>query len=279
VIASFLTRSTVTAEDGAEFRQRLRAFTEANLTGEPVALLFSGGTDSLTVLWSLLDCGITPHCYTFRLERKVSDDSKVARIAAETFGVPLTEIVIPHRGPATLLEEVRSVVQAIGSARKTHVECSFPFWHLAQQISEPVIFTGIGADDLWGSAKSVAIKYGKDPAGFNQSRHKIIADPSTSAIKQINGLLNHRMILPYREPSVTDFMLQFSWSALNRPKQKMLAVQGFSDEYQRAAIYRRNNNLQVGSGIREYLAMILQTPEIRRYKNVQQAYKALLSGR
>lgn len=267
---------SITREDGQHFRKLLRNYTQSNLTGEPVALLFSGGTDSLTVLWSLLDCGVTPHCYSFRLERVISEDSKAARKAADLFNAPLTEIVIPHQEPDALVPDLQQLVQEIGSPRKTHVECAFPFAYLRHRISEPVIFSGIGADDLWGSAKSVAIKYGKDPQGFTQSRRKVVADPSTSAIKQIDKLLNHRIRTPYRDPAVIKFMLQFSWHQLNRPKQKMLAVQGFAEEFSRAPIYRRNSNLQVGSKVREYLARVLTVPPFTQYRQPQQAYKQLL---
>ena len=38
------------------------------LDNEEVALLFSGGMDSLSLLLSCLDVGITPHLYTFKLK-------------------------------------------------------------------------------------------------------------------------------------------------------------------------------------------------------------------
>ena len=50
-----------------ELRDLLKAAVKKDLPDEPVALLFSGGTDSLTVLWTLLDLGVEVHAYTFRL--------------------------------------------------------------------------------------------------------------------------------------------------------------------------------------------------------------------
>ena len=47
-------------EDGKQFRDTLRVIISDSYETEPVALLFSGGTDSLTILWTLLDMGVVP---------------------------------------------------------------------------------------------------------------------------------------------------------------------------------------------------------------------------
>lgn len=269
--------------DFSEFRGLLREATKQALGGQPVGLLLSGGTDSLTVLWSLLDLGADVRCYTFRLERVVSGDSRAAALAAKTWGVPLREVVIPYVAEDALQEEVTRLVRAIGTGRKTAVECTWPFLHVVPEVRESCVFCGLNADDLWGSARSVAVRYSADPAGFTSQRRQVMADPRSSAWAYIGGLFTQagkRLFSPYRSVAVIDYLLRFSWTDLNRPKQKMPAVRAFADRYSEAAIYRRNDNLQCGSGVREYLARLLVCPETNPWGARTQAalYRRYLGG-
>lgn len=52
-----------------------------------VAILFSGGLDSLSLLLSCLDIGIKPVLYTFFLESYESSDIKSSRNIAKIFGL------------------------------------------------------------------------------------------------------------------------------------------------------------------------------------------------
>jgi len=42
----------------------------------------------------------------------------------------------------------------------------------------------------------------------------------------------------------------------------MPAVLGFEDEFRKVPIYRRNDNLQCGSGVREHVARLLACSEV-----------------
>ena len=59
-----------------------------------IALLFSGGLDSLSILLSCIDVGISPHLYTFRLEDYVSEDIKSSRKIKDIFNLEYTEVII-----------------------------------------------------------------------------------------------------------------------------------------------------------------------------------------
>ena len=60
-------------------------------------------------------------------------------------------------------------------------------------------------------------------------------------------------------------MLGYTWADLNRPRQKMPAVVAFSDRFAETAIYRRNDNMQCGSGIREHLGQLLDDQGVNRW--------------
>ena len=248
-----------------EFRNVLRRACRSLLGEGDHALLFSGGTDSLTVLWTLLDLGVRPKCYIFKLAGKDSEDARVAALASETWDVELVVVEPPVQNLQELAQDVGTVVQLIGSNRKTHVEVMWGYWHLFERIGEGTIWSGLQADTLYGSSRSMAIKYSKDPAAFREARQRMTADPDQEGFVQARRIAEHfgkRLCAPYTDAGVREFMLRFSWAQLNRPKQKMPAVLAFGDEFRTAAVYRRNDNMQCGSGTREHMARLLADPVV-----------------
>lgn len=268
--------------DGAEFRCLLREVVAGQLDGrEQVALLFSGGTDSLTVLWTLLDLGADVSCHVFRLRSVRSADSKVARIAADAWNVPLAVVVPPEQSLTRLARNVGQVVRLIGSSRKTHVEVMWACWHLFRNVGRGLVFTGLQADTLYGSSRSMAIRCSKmTAASFAARRRELLARPGQEGLAQARRLaagLGKELCVPYADEKVRDFILRFPWRELNRPRQKMPAVLGFKQEFRRVPVYRRNDNLQCGSGVREHMARLRGDPAInkRGWKSMAKLYEDL----
>jgi asparagine synthetase B (glutamine-hydrolysing) len=252
-------------EAEANLRDVLLFATEKMLRTDEVGLLLSGGTDSMTVLWCLQFFGVRVQAYTFYLEGRVSKDVMAARLASETYGVPLTEIEIPYQSTGALAFDVAQLVHDMGSARKTAVECTWPFMHVTPFVVEEQMFTGMSADDLYGSAAHMQINYGKNPSAFRAKRAEQMADERTGGWCYVRDLFNRDAIelcAPYRDEVVIDWFLQRSFAELHTPKQKGVALRAFEKEYAKTKMYRRQSNLQVGSGIREYMARMLDDPEV-----------------
>lgn len=249
------------------------------LTEGPAALLLSGGTDSLTVLWSLLDLGVHPMCYSFYLQGKVHTDVVAAKLACETWGLPLRVVQIPR---SSLLEDVKVLIGKFAATRKTLVQCAHPLLHLLPEIAEEQVFTGLTADDWWGSSKSDAIHCARNYTEFQRRRRARLQDVETSGYalwRRIAETYGKHLCVPYRSAEVTSWMLSRTWEQLNRPKQKQAALDAFRAEYSRVAIYRRNCNLQCGSGIREWHETLLSHPcNVNRRTNVVALYKDIAAG-
>jgi len=265
----------MTREDGEEFRAVLtRAVREQSLEPEGAAqiscaLLFSGGTDSLTLLWVLLQAGFRPACYTFRLRAVESADARAAAAACRRWEVP-HEIVT--EGEGSVEADVREVVKIIASARKTHVEVMYAYLHLMRAVREKHVWSGIQADTLYGSNKRSAIACGKSTAEqFARFRRKLLASPSQEGLAQAGavaarcGRIFHA---PYSHPLVREWFMRWSWADLNRPRQKMPALWGFAREFADCGLYRRDDNLQCGSGIREHMAEAFGGKQARAYKSM-----------
>ena len=248
------------------FRPLLRREIKEKVSSDPIALLFSGGTDSLTVLWTLLDLGVDVTCYTFRLEQVESKDCIISKQVCDHWGVPYKETIIPYKEESLLLEEIKDFVRWMRTDRKTHIECTWPFTYLTSVIKEEQVWCALNADDLWGSSKKMSIKYYKDSEGFKEERERLLLDPRTSAWVYIDQLFKEQsktLLSPYRFPVIQEYLLGLTWKELNKPKQKMIAYEAFKEEYTQMPIYRVNDNLQCGSGIREYLARLAPDGNIR----------------
>ena len=248
-----------------DFRRLLMQACERLSDGSTPALLFSAGTDSLTVLWSLLAIGVRPVCYTFHLEGLRHADLLCAERECRRLGIAQEVITIP-RDVQTLAADVRTCVSLAGT-RKTHVQCLYPFLHVLPRVNEHQVFTGLNADDWWGSAKSDAINCARDKREFDRRRRKRQADETTSGYTFWRALAEsygRELCCPYRDPDLVEWFLSQSWRDLMAPKQKQPAVTGFQDEFAASGIYRRNDNLQCGSGIREWHDVLLSEPGVNR---------------
>ena len=251
-----------------QFKQILNTVISEQLSDEPVALLFSGGTDSLTILWTLLDLGIKPTCYTFHLSYFESTDAKVSKKACNHWGV---NQVIVNEDKRDIPSQLKDVISIIQSPRKTHVEVMYAYYFLMQAVKEKHIFSGIQADSLYGSNKNAAIQCGKQSAKFFADyRRKLVANPDQEGYKQANLLASHFnkiLYTPYSDNRIREFYYQYSWKQLNSPKQKMPPILSFEDRFKEMPIYRIDDNLQCGSHIREHLADYVKQYK-RIYENV-----------
>ena len=236
-------------------RDAIKSVLEKDLPQEPVALLFSGGTDSLTVLWVLLELGATVTCYTFHLSYYESADLKASKRACDHWSIPQIIVTEDAQPIERQLERVISVIQ---SPRKTHVEVMFGYWFLLEAVRETHVYSGLQADTLYGSNKNAAIQCGKKSAAeFTAYRKRLLSNPDQEGLKQAHLLCSQFgkiLHAPYSSNKVREVLFQYSWQQLNRPKQKMPAILAFADEFQSLPIYRHDDNMQCGSRIREHLA-------------------------
>lgn len=249
---------------------------------ESVALLFSGGTDSLTCLFSLLELGIKPTLYTFFLEGKPNKDLEYSKRVSQHYSLEHVIIEIPY-SLADLEEKVVYITKNLPVDRKTNVQCMFPFLYVIPKVKERFIVSGLCADDVYGTAKSVAIKGAKDKKAFDLIREKTRSSFNSSAYlpikKYIEEIHEKTFIAPYRNQEVYDYFMQKSWAELNKPKQKQIAIDSFSDYFGAQDIYRKNSNLQVESGIREYHNELIKSQlNINNRRRVDEIYKDLIKS-
>ncbi|MFJ8528450.1 asparagine synthase-related protein [Bacillus sp. NPDC094106] len=240
-----------------------------------VALLFSGGMDSLSLLLSCLESGIRPTLYTFYLKSYTSSDIECSRKIADIFDLQLIEIPIEDTSVTQLEADVRLIIKTFDVKKKTAIQCIYPFLYVTPAIKETFALTGLCADDLYGTPRSMA-KHAKDMERFDEIRDKRIYDDSASSYKQIKQLLkmyDKEMVAPYKE---SDMLIQYlrsmTYKEMNSPKQKIPAYLSYQKEIEYYELYRRNENLQCSSRIREWHDSLLATS-----LNLNNQFKTIVS--
>lgn len=253
--------------------------------GAEKPLLLSGGVDSATILAAQLSLGVKPDCYTFYLQPARSNDSNVSSKMASVYGFRHRTIEMP-RDDEKLIADVRAIIAQIGNSFKTHVQCSHPFLYLAPAVAadgHDAALMGMGAGSLWGDNKEAAFERGRSgDEGFREFRKMCHKHPENSEVScaKVAANLGVKLSDPYHYEPLAQYMLELDFQHLHKPKQKYLAVAAFGEFWRQGAWYRKNSNLQIESGLRQWHDTLLQSPlnEKLQSKSVVAIYNAIARG-
>ncbi|WP_458454370.1 asparagine synthase-related protein [Methanobrevibacter sp.] len=240
-----------------------------------VGLMLSGGIDSSSILYSLLELNKEIHCYTFYLENYESKDLKSARRLCERYNLKLTEVQIPRE---SIKQNIIKLAK-LGCNRKTQFETKIHYLYLFPKIEEKILFAGIEADNLQGTVRSMILQSSKNPLKFKELREKAynyainINLPIDYELAKENGF---KLNYPYVNKEIYNFYLQYNWEYLNKPYEKWILLNAF-DEYFKQDGYRRHLDMQQASMMKDYCATLLNDKKINpnNRKRINEAYKDL----
>jgi len=264
-------------------RQLINSFINEKIEDKnDVAILFSGGLDSLSILYSCLDLSIQPILYTFYLDSYVSEDIISSRRIATNLDLKLNEIVISTKNVDDLIHDVKYVIKKYNVFLKTQVQCIYPFLYVIPYIKEKYILSGLCADDLYGSSRSMG-KLRNNIDQYNKIRQQKIDNIHTSSYFEIKSMVeeyNKIFIAPYKEDvKIIEYFMKQADKEMNHPKQKMLTYLDYKKEIDDLKLYRRNQNLQCVSKIREWHDELLKTSlNTKNYKMVSPIYKNIYNN-
>lgn len=153
----FLGRALTTRVDDVHPLSRLETLflhaVQKRVPDQKLALLFSGGIDSVLLAQALKKLGHSPTLFIGYIKKNSGDrpaDVPVARTAARMLGFELVENALPESG---LEGVVRSIVRQTETADPTKIAVGLPL-HLALakagECGYRVAFSGLGADELFG---------------------------------------------------------------------------------------------------------------------------------
>ena len=212
-------------------KQIIKRVVEAQSKEDEVAVLLSGGVDSLSVAFAAHELGKKVHAYSFCLDTNSSYDSDKAAEVAQIFKWPFTLKVVPTDN---LEEDFFKLAKEYDCKKKTHFECVFPFMYLYPEIKQNDVLSGWAADGYYGISKRAILHYtkGKTKEKFDEFRNDYFL-PDKSA-----GYLWHKRV---------------------------------ADKHNKKFNFKKHINLQLGAGIDKRFETLLNNSRINpnnRYKSV-----------
>ncbi len=262
---------------GDKLRPLLLKSLKEKLNGsKDVAILYSGGFESFSCLCLCLELGIKPHLYTFYLEGIESHDIRKARIDAQVFHVPLTEVKIPN-DYGRLKEDVFWLIEVLKTTRKTVIQCIHPLLYALPEIDEEYVIIGLERGRPWGlNQKGTTAGY-KGLEAFNEYRNFAIEEQKRNSIHYIVNMINenHICVRPYDDDDVNNWFMARTYKELNSPHAKQPILDEFAKEHKACVLTLKHASYQVESGIREFHDLLLDDAELNpnhQYKSVVGVY-------
>ena len=246
-----------------------------HLPKDGVALCLSSGIDSQSLLFAMMEIGISPHVYSFTLEDRESRDFVEARTLANEMGVPFTKVMLPI-DVETLIDDCFAMARDFGAKKKTDFECLWPFLYVYPVVEEKYIVTGIPADGHFCISKKGILHYKDDVDAF---RKMYFSNPNAGQ-RLLRGKMAHKYgkinVDPFYSTNIAKVLEGLSWDDLNKPQQKM----PIRNSFERFATMKVHNhtNLQLGdSGIAEHFETLLDTSlNDKGYKSVVGIYNKIV---
>lgn len=230
-----------------------------------VAVLLSGGADSLSIACCADSLGKKVHAYSFHLKDQPSYDSDKAKIVSEIFGWNFTLVEVPLDN---LKQDFIRLKHDYVCIKKTHYECTFPFLYVYPVIKQKDILSGLGADSLYGVSKKAMMHFKEPKSKFDEFRRDAIQKRPGGYNQQImlSETYGKNFITPYMDKRVIDYFMQFDWYEINKPYQKHHVRTDFKDYFDRIGRIKPHSNLQLESGIDHAFEVLLLDRSIN-YKN------------
>tara|TARA_R100000005_G_C4993181_1_gene200287 strand:+ start:1179 stop:2015 length:837 start_codon:yes stop_codon:yes gene_type:complete len=256
-------------------RKLLEDHIKNNVPDSEVAVLLSGGVDSISVALAAQDAGKNIISYTFHLKDKPSYDALKAKEVSDKMGWECHTVKVPTEN---LISDWYKLVEH-GCRKKTHFECVFPFLYVYPEIQEKYVLTGWAADGYFGPSKKAMMRYSsykkkrnyvKYCQDHNQKRLNwnefriAYLDGDCAGYQQHTKLAeNHKKkhITPYKDPKVREYLMGMSWKELNKPRQKE-PVRADFPELEEFGRIKQHQNLHLNAGVDKLFSQLIDNPEI-----------------
>jgi asparagine synthetase B (glutamine-hydrolysing) len=257
-------------------RKLLEDHIRKNVTDDKVAVLLSGGVDSISVGLAAHHAGKEVHAYSFQLGNQTSYDFAKAAEVAYKMKWEFTPVVVPKEN---LIPDDWNRLVELGCRKKTHFETVFPFLYVYPEIEETYVVTGWGADGYFGVSKKAMMRYSSMKKGrnyvayckkynqkrltFNQFREAYFAEGQCAGLDWHNKLIpaDKKHITPYLDEKVRDYLMSKTYRELNTPKQKSIVRRDFT-EFKKFGRIETHINLHLAAGVDKLFETLLNNPEI-----------------
>ena len=230
---------------------------EQTTPDQNVAVLLSGGVDSISVALAAERLGKTITAYSFCLDNEPSYDYNKAKEIAKNHNWAFVGTIID----TTKLEEDFYKLVSLGCKKKTHYECVYPFLHVYPKIAETYVLSGWAADGYYGVSKKANIHYKHTKEKFDEFRDQYFLPENAAGYKmhkKVSDMYNKKFITPYLRMNVKNYFYSMDWYQLNQPYQKHHVRTAFNLDKD----VKKHLNLQLDSKINVLFERLLNNNKI-----------------
>ena len=223
---------------------------DKEVQSEEVAILLSGGLDSISLALASHRIGKKVHAYTFHLQDDYSYDAKKAVEVSDKMGWEINTTVVPRDN---LEQDFFTLLNKYKCKKKVNFEVTFPMKYIYPKIKQKYVMIGTGADNFHGMSKKCILNFKEPKEVFDKFRIESFKKENYASINQQRMLCEEYdkiLIHPYyQHKEITDYFMQFDWYELNKPEQKYHVRKSFQKEVDKVGKIRLHSNLQLESNI------------------------------
>ena len=263
-------------------RKLLEDHIKNNMPDSEVAVLLSGGVDSISVGLAASSIGKEVHAYSFHLDTQKSSDFLKAKEVSEILNWKFTEVIVSTKN---IVEDFKYLANNVRCERKTHFECGFPFLYVYPKITQKYVLTGWGADGYFGVSRKAMKRYSSDKKwdfyvkwctknnntikgkdrkdGFDIYRREYL-DGDCAGLKihtKIATMHDKIHVTPYLNSDIRKHLMKKSWEELNKPVEKNEIRKSF-EEFQLLGKVKPHQNLHLNAGIDDVFKPLLNNSDI-----------------
>lgn len=251
----------------------IRRMREIAAQGLPLHLLLSGGIDSVTPLYALLEAGIPFEADTFYFDRVPSSDLDMVQQIEQCFSYKQNYYCLPSTWEALRDDVAKAVAlckESYGRIREVKVETLLAFMLMKKQMPKEPFLVVSGMQVVLMYTKNDAMWIARigefDPEVEQARRGQFSNEPDEC------DLIFEHAVSPYYGGCVEDFLCHFTVSACHSPKPKAILYYAFEDYHRKANSYRKPRAFQKASNEKALFNKIAQSFQ---YKNALELFKAV----
>jgi len=242
-----------------------------------IGIAFSGGIDSLSLVFSSMECNKNINLYSFTLEDHISTDFLEARKFAELYKLNFTPIFLP-KNELTLKKDLL-FLSKLGAKKKVDFTCGYPMLYIFRNLKEKTLVSGLGADGHYCISKKGMIHF-KDR--IQEFRDNLFSNPNYAQKilnENIAKYYKKTTVIPYLAKEMIDEFRGTTWVELNKPRQKNATLMNYQEYFKEIKV-RNHVNLQLGdSKIESNLYQLLEGNwNIRNYKSITGIFNSINRG-
>ena len=258
----------ITKEHAREFRDIFTNNIKKSLPKKPVGLAMSGGIDSVSIFFALLDLGVDFECYTFYQKGYESGDLKESLRYCKHYGVKINLIELSS-DVSCIYKEISELMPFIGKkVGKIKIETMRPLKILFEKCNHDFILNGLSADPYQPYRRNISLvlkNFGESEVIKRGFRLSLQEKPDSMNLlsKKMGESFGINFFDAYCHKDIEKYFLKFPLKSLLSPHKNLVTL-AYKTEFDKMGGFRKHESFQINSKINEFHQKLLNSKYNKR---------------